>query len=57
VLQWVTLWGKVLVCPRRWRGVLSCNHQTFVLNLLLSYSCWWCFNLIGGRLALGMHHL
>jgi hypothetical protein len=37
---------------------LSCNHQTYVLNLLLSYSCscWWCFNLMVGRLALGMHH-
>jgi hypothetical protein len=49
-LQWVTLSGKVLVCPRSWRGILSCNHRTYVFNLLLSYSCWWSFNL-NGRLA------
>jgi hypothetical protein len=49
-LQCVTLWGKVLVCPRGWRGILSCNHWTYVLDLLLSYSCWWCVNLIS-RLA------
>jgi hypothetical protein len=50
VLQCVTLWGKVLVCPRGWRGILSCNHRTYVLDLLLSCSWWWCVNLIG-RLA------
>jgi hypothetical protein len=54
-LQWVTLWGKVLLCPRSWRGILSCNHQTYVLNLLLSYSCscWWCFNLIARPACFG----
>jgi hypothetical protein len=54
-LQWVKLWGKVLVCPRGWRGILSCNHRAYVLNLLLSYSCscWWCFNLIGRPACFG----
>jgi hypothetical protein len=52
-LQWVTLWGKVLVCPRGWRGILSCNHRTYVSILLLSYSCWWCFNLIGRPTCFG----
>jgi hypothetical protein len=56
-LHWVTLWGKVLVCPRGWRGILSCNHWTYVLNLLLSYSCpcWWCFNHIGRPACFGMY--
>jgi hypothetical protein len=34
---------------------LSCNHRTYVLNLLLSYSCscWWCFNIIGRPACFG----
>jgi hypothetical protein len=32
-LQCVTLWGKILICPWDWRGILRCNHQTYVLDL------------------------
>jgi hypothetical protein len=55
ILQWVTLWGKVLVCPRGWRGIFSCNHQTYVWIFCYHIHVDGSVILLVGWLALRMH--
>jgi hypothetical protein len=48
-LQCVTLWKTILVCLRVDGSWVVITEPMFCI-FLLSYSCWWCFNL-NGRLA------